>query len=130
MGTTDDFLKGKLSAFLHHKDPNGVCHALEDLPADVRAQAAEIASDPSGISFPRKVLDDLEKAALDSYGAMLHEQDPALGRYPLKPPGSVRASREELTATVASRAARETGQYRGSEAMLRRRSLTYCGTRC
>jgi protein-tyrosine phosphatase len=68
MGSTDDFLHRKALAFAHHDDLYRFCHALEDLPEDARAQAIDIASDPSGISFQRKVLDDLENAALGAYG--------------------------------------------------------------
>jgi protein-tyrosine phosphatase len=68
MGSIDDFLHRKALAFAHHDDLDRFCHALEDLPEDARAQAIDIAGDPSGISFRRKILDELENAALASYG--------------------------------------------------------------
>jgi len=60
-----------------------------------------------GCSVPR------QQAFIEAFGVMLQGHDPAqsgtgvvdeLGRYPLKPLGSVRATVEELTATVASSA--------------------------
>ncbi len=53
---------------MHHDDWYRISHALEDLPTDVRAQAREIASLPSGLSLRRKIFDELENAGLDSYG--------------------------------------------------------------
>jgi Tyrosine phosphatase family len=60
-----------------------------------------------GCSVPR------QQAFIEALGVMLQGHDPAraaggavdeLGRYPLKPLGSVRATAKELTATVASSA--------------------------
>jgi hypothetical protein len=60
-----------------------------------------------GCSVPR------QQAFIEAFGVMLQGHDPAqagagsvqeLGRYPLKPLGSVPATVEELTATVASSA--------------------------
>jgi protein-tyrosine phosphatase len=70
MGGTDDLLLGHAFAFMHHEDSYRLCHALEDLPADARAQAAEIASLPSGLSLRRRIFDELENAGLDSYGEL------------------------------------------------------------
>lgn len=61
-------------------------HALEDLPAEVRQQAAEIAATQPGISLRQRVLDEIETAGLDLYGAL--EQAPLLhflARYPVTP---------------------------------------------
>ena len=61
-------------------------HALEDLPEEVRDQATEIAATEPRISFRRRVLDDIETAGLDLYGAM--EQAPLLhflADYPVTP---------------------------------------------
>jgi protein-tyrosine phosphatase len=70
MGSTDDFVLGRAFAFTNHEDSYRFCHALEDLPADARAQATEIASLPPGLSLRRKIFDELENAALDSYGEL------------------------------------------------------------
>jgi hypothetical protein len=67
MGSTDDFPRGKAFAFAHHKDSYRITYALEDLPADARSQAIDIASLPSGVSLRRKIFDELENAGLDSY---------------------------------------------------------------
>jgi len=61
-------------------------HALEDLPDEVRQQAAEIAATQPGISLRQRVLDEIETAGLDLYGAL--EQAPLLhflARYPVTP---------------------------------------------
>ncbi len=68
MGASDDSLLGKAFGFMHHDDSYRLSHALEDLPADARAQAAEIGNLPSGLSLRRKIFDELENAGLDSYG--------------------------------------------------------------
>src|SRR5580693_3700123 len=60
--------------------------ALEDLPEEVCEEAAEIAGTAPGISFRRRVEDDLETAGLDTYGTL--EQSPLLrflSRYPVTP---------------------------------------------
>jgi protein-tyrosine phosphatase len=59
-------------------------HALEDLPEEVRQQAADIAATKPGISFRRRVIDEIETIGLDSYGTL--EQAPLLhflSRYPV-----------------------------------------------
>ena len=43
-------------------------HAFEDLPAEARLQAAEIASTQPGISLRHRIWDDLETDVLDGYG--------------------------------------------------------------
>jgi hypothetical protein len=61
-------------------------HALEDLPDEVRDQAAEIAGTQPGLSLRRRVEDDCESAALDAFGTL--EQAPLLlflSRYPVTP---------------------------------------------
>jgi hypothetical protein len=61
-------------------------HALEDLPDEVRDQAAEIAGTQPGLSLRRRVQDDCESAALDVFGTL--EQAPLLhflSRYPVTP---------------------------------------------
>ena len=61
-------------------------HALEDLPEEVRLQAAEIAATQPGISLRQRVLDEIETAGLDLYGTL--EQAPLLrflARYPVTP---------------------------------------------
>jgi protein-tyrosine phosphatase len=71
-------------------------HALEDLPEEVRQQAADIAATTPGISFRRRVMDEIETIALDSYGTL--EQAPLLhflSRYP------VTAYTYELSAAVS-----------------------------
>jgi hypothetical protein len=68
MGASEDSLLGRAFGFTHHDDSYRIAHALEDLPADARAQAAAIASLPSGLSLRRKIVDELENAGLDSYG--------------------------------------------------------------
>jgi hypothetical protein len=63
-----------------------VARALEDLPEEVCQEAAEIAGTGPGLSFRRRVEDDLETAGLDTYGAL--EQIPllrCLSRYPVTP---------------------------------------------
>jgi hypothetical protein len=51
-------------------------HAFEDLPDEIRSQAAEIAGTGPGVSLRRRIMDSLETAVLDSYGAL--EQVPLL----------------------------------------------------
>jgi protein tyrosine phosphatase (PTP) superfamily phosphohydrolase (DUF442 family) len=61
-------------------------HALEDLPEEVRDQAAGIAATEPGISFRRRVLDEIETVGLDLYGTL--EQAPLLrflADYPVTP---------------------------------------------
>jgi Tyrosine phosphatase family len=63
-----------------------VARALEDLPEEVCEEAAEIAGTGPGLSFRRRVEDDLETAGLDTYGTL--EQTPllrCLARYPVTP---------------------------------------------
>ena len=50
--------------------------ALEDLPEEVRQQAAEITGTLPGLSLRRRVQDELETIVLDSFGAL--EQVPLL----------------------------------------------------
>ena len=45
-------------------------HAFEDLPAEARLQAAEIASTQPGISLRRRISEELETFGLDSYGTL------------------------------------------------------------
>jgi hypothetical protein len=59
-------------------------HALEDLPDEVRDQAAQIAGTQPGLSLRRRVVDDCETAALDLFGTL--ELAPLLhflSRYPV-----------------------------------------------
>jgi hypothetical protein len=61
-------------------------HALEDLPDEVRDQAAAIAGTQPGFSLRRRVEDDVESAALDAFGTL--ELAPLLhflSRYPVTP---------------------------------------------
>jgi hypothetical protein len=63
-----------------------VARALEDLPEEVCQEAAEIARTGPGLSFRRRVEDDLETAGLALYGTL--EQSPllrCLSRYPVTP---------------------------------------------
>jgi protein-tyrosine phosphatase len=63
-----------------------VARSLEDLPEEVCQEAAEIAGTGPGLSFRRRVEDDLETAGLDTYGTL--EQTPllrCLSRYPVTP---------------------------------------------
>jgi hypothetical protein len=67
-------------------DTRQFAHALEDLPDEVRDQAAEIAGTQPGLSLRRRVVDDCESAALDTFGTL--EQAPLLNflsRYPVTP---------------------------------------------
>ena len=67
-------------------DTRQFAHALEDLPDEVRDQAAEIAGTQSGVSLRRRVVDDCESVALDTFGTL--EQAPLLhflSRYPVTP---------------------------------------------
>jgi hypothetical protein len=45
-------------------------HAFEDLPAEARVQAAEIASTQPGVSLRRRIMEELETFGLDSYGTL------------------------------------------------------------
>jgi protein-tyrosine phosphatase len=61
-------------------------HALEDLPDEVRQQAAEIAGTEPGIGLRRRIQDAVETFVLDSFGTL--EQAPLLrflSRYPVTP---------------------------------------------
>jgi hypothetical protein len=67
-------------------DMRHFAHALEDLPDEVRDQAAAIAGTQPGLSLRRRVEDDCESAALDVFGTL--EQAPLLhflSRYPVTP---------------------------------------------
>jgi hypothetical protein len=67
-------------------DVRRFAHALEDLPDEVRDQAAEIAGTQPGLSLRRRVEDDCASAALDAFGTL--EQAPLLhflSRYPVTP---------------------------------------------
>jgi protein-tyrosine phosphatase len=67
-------------------DTQHFAHALEDLPEDARHQAAEIAGTQPGISLRRRIRDELETFALDSYGNL--ERVPLLhflSHYPVTP---------------------------------------------
>jgi Tyrosine phosphatase family len=67
-------------------DMRHFAHALEDLPEEVRQQAAEIAATEPGSSFRRRILDQVETIALDTYGSL--EEAPLLrflSRYPVTP---------------------------------------------
>jgi len=67
-------------------DMRRFAHALEDLPDEVRDQAAAIAGTQPGLSLRRRVLDDCESAALDAFGTL--EQAPLLhflSHYPVTP---------------------------------------------
>jgi hypothetical protein len=67
-------------------DTRRFVHALEDLPDEVRDQAAEIAGTEPGLSLRRRVVDDCETAALDTFGVL--EQAPLLhflSHYPVTP---------------------------------------------
>ena len=67
-------------------DTRYFAHALEDLPDEVRDQAAEIAGTEPGISLRRRVEDEYETVALDVFGTL--EQAPLLhflSRYPVTP---------------------------------------------
>jgi hypothetical protein len=56
----------------------------------------------------------MQQAFIEHVGKLLEDQDqdqdPALGRYPLRPPGSVKATEAELTATVAECSRQEKGE--------------------
>src|ERR1700728_4432490 len=67
-------------------DTRHFAHALEDLPEEARQQAAEIAQTQPGVSLRRRILDEVDAIALDSYGTF--EQAPLLhflSRYPVTP---------------------------------------------
>ena len=67
-------------------DTRQFAHALEDLPDEVRDQAAEIAGTQPGLSLRRRVEDDCASAALGTFGTL--EQAPLLhflSRYPVTP---------------------------------------------
>ena len=51
-------------------DSPSFAHAFEDLPAEARQQAAEIASTQPGISLGRRIREELETFGLDSYGTL------------------------------------------------------------
>ena len=65
-------------------DSPSFAHAFEDLPAEARLQAAEIASTQPGISLRRRIREELETFGLDSYGT-LEESPPA--PLPVRLPG-------------------------------------------
>jgi hypothetical protein len=67
-------------------DTQQFAHSLEDLPDEVRQQAAEIAGTQPGIGLRKRIQDELETIALDAYGTL--EQAPLLhflARYPVTP---------------------------------------------
>lgn len=67
-------------------DTEHFAHAFEDLPDDVRHQAAGICGNQPSISLRRRIRQELETIALDSYGNL--ERIPLLSflsRYPVTP---------------------------------------------
>ena len=79
------FIRAAAAVGGHFLDVHHVAHALEDLPADARRQAAMIAQVPAGSSLRRKIAEELENAGLDSYGnlellPLLH----FLSQYPVR----------------------------------------------
>jgi DSP-PTPase phosphatase fused to NAD+ Kinase len=65
-------------------DTRQFVHALEDLPDEVRDQAAQIAGTQRGLSLRQRVEDDCATAVLDGFGTL--EQAPLLhflSRYPV-----------------------------------------------
>lgn len=67
-------------------DDRQFAHALEDLPEEVRDEAAQIAATEPRLSFRQRVLDDIETVCLDLYGTL--EQAPLLrflAGYPVTP---------------------------------------------
>ncbi|HXT89354.1 MAG TPA: hypothetical protein VN714_08850, partial [Trebonia sp.] len=98
-------------------DMRHFAHALEDLPEEVRQQAAEIAATQPGISLRQRVLDEMETVGLDLYGTL--EQAPLLhflARYPVTPytyqlTALVARGQRPDAAKLADLAAR---QYRGT----------------
>jgi hypothetical protein len=61
-------------------------HALEDLPEEVRQEAALIARVEPGISLGQRIVDEVETAGLDLFGTL--EESPLLSflsRYPVTP---------------------------------------------
>jgi protein-tyrosine phosphatase len=67
-------------------DSPDFAHAFEDLPAEARLQAAEIASTQPGISLRRRIREELETFGLDSYGALEESRLLRfLSRYPVTP---------------------------------------------
>jgi hypothetical protein len=51
-------------------DSPDFAHAFEDLPAEARLQAAEIARTQPGISLRRRIREELETFGLDTYGTL------------------------------------------------------------
>lgn len=80
-------------------DSPNFAHAFEDLPAEARQQAAEIASTQPGISLWRRISEELETFGLDSYGTLEEcRLLRFLSRYPVTPytyPVSLRVWRGE-----------------------------------
>lgn len=86
MSAQDDLIRGKTVTYKVELDLHAIAHALEDLPEDARVQAAEIADVPQATSLRQRIVDELENAALDSFGnlgraPLLH----FLSRYPVTP---------------------------------------------
>ncbi len=83
LGDIEDFFQRReddLKVDLH-----GVAHALEDLPADARAEGEKILSTPSGTDLQHRIFDVLENAVVDAYGhAELLETLRFLASYPVK----------------------------------------------
>lgn len=86
VGANDDLSQQDAGTPGHRLRVRDITHAFEDLPGDVRAQAAEISREPSNLSLRHRVVDELENAAFDSYGNL--ERVPLLhllSHYPVTP---------------------------------------------
>jgi len=73
VGAHEDLLRGKVVTYkhhvdLHHVDLHHIAHALEDLPEDARDQLDEIASTPENTPLRKRIVDEMENAALDAFG--------------------------------------------------------------
>jgi hypothetical protein len=85
MGAENDLIQGNVVTYKNSVDLHHIPHAMEDLPADAREQVIGLARTPGRISLRQKIVDELEDAALDSYGNL--ERVPLLhflSQYPVK----------------------------------------------
>jgi hypothetical protein len=85
MSAENDLVQGNAVTYKQTLDLHSIAQAVEDLPAEAQGQVVGLASAPESISLRRRIIDELEGAALDSFGNL--ERAPLLhflSHYPVR----------------------------------------------
>ena len=85
MGAENDLIQGNAVTYKQTLDLHSIAQAVEDLPAEAQGQVVGLATAPESLSLRHRIIDELEGAALDSYGNL--ERAPLLhflSHYPVK----------------------------------------------